>query len=342
MSEYRRDPLSNHWVIMAPERELRPRKGSWDERVGGCPFCPGHEAETPPQAAAYSVDGQLISQGRWQVRVVPNKYPAVCDIPPDPLSNDAFFQTRQGVGVHEVIVDCPDHGTSLRQLPTRHAALIFQAYRDRLVHWREDPRLAYGQIFKNSGPGAGASLEHPHSQLIATPVVPTQVSSELSRSRRFFRRQGSCVFCGMLERELAAGVRVVAQTDQFVVICPFASQFAYETWILPKRHGSHFEFAQDGQIEGLAMLVQDVLRRLECLLNDPEFNYLIHTAPFRVRQLPYYHWHVEIFPRLAQTAGFEWGAGDYINSVAPEQAAEQLRHAWPTGSPPAAVPKPTG
>ncbi len=329
MSEFRRDPLSDHWVIIAPDRESRPRGSVRHPSADGCPFCPGHEADTPPQVAAYAADGRLITRGRWQVRVVPNKYPAVQDTLPARAATRDFFETRHGIGVHEVIIDCPDHWASLRQLSAHQAALVFRAYRDRLVHWREDPRLAYGQIFKNSGPGAGATLDHPHSQLIATPVVPTQVTSELVLSRRFFRRQGRCAFCVMLERELAAGIRVVAETDQFVVICPFASQFAYETWIVPKRHGSHFEFAEDGQIEGLAVQTQNVLRRLECLLNDPEFNYLIHTAPFRSQQLPHYHWHLEVFPRLAHIAGFEWSAGDYINSVAPEQAAEQLRNAWP-------------
>lgn len=333
MSEFRKDPLSDHWVIIAPNRAERPEQfeASSGRLPGRCPFCRGHEQDTPPASAAYSASGEPIVEGPWQVRVVPNKYPAVEDVGQAQPARRGFYEVLHGVGVHEVIIECPDHVSDFGCLSDADAGLVFRTYRDRLAHWRNDSRLAYGQLFKNSGNAAGASLEHAHSQLIATPVVPTQVQSELERSWAFFQQHGRCVFCEMLEREVAEGTRVVAETAEFVAICPFASQFAYETWIIPKDHASQFEFAKDGELGSLACLVRDLVRRVDCLLKDPGFNYLIHTAPFGSGHLQHYHWHLEFFPRLAKTAGFEWGAGDYINIVAPEQAAAMLRAAGAAG-----------
>ena len=328
MSEFRKDPLSDHWVIIAPNRAERPEQfdgGASGRLPGRCPFCRGHEDDTPEQSAAYSASGKLIDQGPWQLRVIPNKYPAVENMGEARPDVRDFYETRHGVGVHEVIIECPDHVTAFSELSDQQVALVFRAYRDRIAHWRAAPRLAYAQIFKNSGSAAGASLEHAHSQLVATPVVPTQLQTELLRSAEYFREHGTCVFCDMLQRELDGGTRVVAESEDFVAFCPFASQFPYETWILPRHHSSHFEFTEDGQLEALALLVKELVRRVEHLLNDPGFNYLIHTAPFDSTHLRHYHWHLEIFPRVSKTAGFEWGAGDYINIVAPEQAAAVLR-----------------
>jgi UDPglucose--hexose-1-phosphate uridylyltransferase len=328
MSEFRKDPLSDHWVIIAPNRAERPEQfevGTGMRSPGRCPFCRGHEEDTPEQTAAYSGSGKLIAQGDWQVRVIPNKYPAVENVRDELPAKRGFFETRHGIGVHEVIIECPDHVTAFSRLDAWQVALVFLAYRDRLAYWRGDPRLAYAQIFKNSGAAAGASLEHAHSQMIATPVVPTQLETELQRSADYFHRHGCCVFCDMLDRELAERTRVVAETERFVAFCPFASQFPYETWILPRQHSSHFEFTEDGKLVELASITRNVVRRMEDLLNDPGFNYLIHTAPFGSTHLRHYHWHVEIFPRVSRTAGFEWGAGDYINMVTPERAAGMLR-----------------
>jgi UDPglucose--hexose-1-phosphate uridylyltransferase len=330
MSEFRKDPLSDHWVIIAPNRAARPEQFGLEGATRGparCPFCRGNEMDTPQQLAIYSAGGQLIERGPWQVRVIPNKFPAVENVRIGRPDQTEFYQTRHGVGVHEVIVESPDHLTSWARLNDQLVTVIFQAYRDRMAHWRGDPRLAYAQIFKNSGNAAGASLEHAHSQLIATPVVPTQIETELKRSADYFQLHRRCVFCEMIEREFAEQSRVVAQTDDFIAFCPFASQFPYEVWILPREHSSHFEFVEDGKLAGLAGLVRDLVGRVEHLLNDPGFNYLIHTAPFGSTHLRHYHWHVEIFPRVSKTAGFEWGAGDYINIVTPEQAAATLRSA---------------
>jgi UDPglucose--hexose-1-phosphate uridylyltransferase len=336
MSEFRKDPLSDHWVIIAPNRAQRPEQfdvGPSRQSPGRCPFCKGHEEDTPAQTAAYSASGKLIEQGPWQVRVIPNKFPAVENVHDRRPTRHDFYETQHGVGVHEVIIECPNHVTAFSQLDDHEVALVFLAYRDRMAHWRGDPRLAYAQIFKNSGAAAGASLEHAHSQMIATPVVPTQIENELNRAEQYFLGHGRCVFCEMIDRELAERTRMVAETERFVAFCPFASQFPYETWILPRQHSSHFEFTEDGKLVELAGLTRNLVSRMEHLLNDPGFNYLIHTAPFGSTHLRHYHWHVEILPRVSRTAGFEWGAGDYINIVTPEAAAEVLRStATPIGT----------
>ena len=334
MSEFRKDPLSDHWVIIAPNRANRPEQ--FEAEAGQyvperCPFCAGHEADTPPEVVAYGTNGTPSTGDDWRVRVVPNLYPAVGGAESPLAESDALYQTRPGVGAHEVIVESPDHVISFSQLDDGQAALVLQAYRDRLIELGKDRRLAYGQIFKNSGAAAGASLEHAHSQLIATAVVPTQVQHELAKSQSFHEQQGRCVFCVMLEEELAEGTRIVAESPQFVAFCPFASQFPYETWILPRQHSSRFESTEPGQLAEFAALLKGIVGRVESLRSDPAFNYLIHTAPFDTPPLSHYHWHLEISPRLTKTAGFEWGAGDYINTVAPEQAARKLRITSPQG-----------
>jgi UDPglucose--hexose-1-phosphate uridylyltransferase len=200
-------------------------------------------------------------------------------------------------------------------------------YRQRLVDLQRDPRLVYGMLFKNVGPGAGASLEHAHSQLIATPVVPISVSEEMSGSGKYFDERGRCIFCDIIRQELDDGRRMVLESAQFAAFCPFASRFPYETWVVPKEHGSHYEQLSRSTAEELAVVMRQVLGRLESALDRPAYNYIIHTAPFDTQQLRHYHWHIEIMPRLTNVAGFEWGTGFYINPVPPEEAAAFLRTA---------------
>ncbi len=204
---------------------------------------------------------------------------------------------------------------------------VLWVYRDRLVDLKRDPRLVHGLIFKNQGAPAGASLEHSHSQLIVTPVVPISVWEEMTGSLEFFNYRGRCIYCDMVQQELAAGSRVVLDTRSFLVLAPFASRFPFETWIIPKQHSSQYENIPRQGIEDLGVVLRSVLRKLELALDDPPYNYVFHTAPFDAKELPHYHWHIEIFPRLTRVAGFEWGSGFYINPVMPEEAASFLRDA---------------
>ena len=202
---------------------------------------------------------------------------------------------------------------------------MFWVYRDRLVDLKKDPRLVYGMIFKNVGAAAGASLEHTHSQLIVTPIVPINVWEEMTGSLEFYNYRGRCVYCDMIQQELATEKRIVLDTPGFVAFCPFASRFPFETWILPKNHSSHFENIQKNEVEELSGVMRQVIVKVEAALDQPAYNYIVHTAPFDTQELGHYHWHIEIMPSLTKTAGFEWGTGFYINPVPPEQAAAFLR-----------------
>ncbi len=328
MPEFRKDPVSDHWVIIAPNRALRPGQFAADagERaLGRCPFCRGHEADTPNAVATYDRQGRSSDDAQWQVRVVPNRYPALADTEQSPAVAPSLYEVGPGYRAHEVIVEAPDHVLSFGELDDCQAELVFIAYRDRLRMLRANPKIAYGQLFKNSGSAAGASLEHTHSQLIGTPIVPTQIQAELARSRTYFERHGRCVFCAMMDLELSTGTRLVAENEAFLAFCPFASQFPYEVWILPRRHHCSFDMSEDGETGALARLVRDLVCGVESALRNPAFNFLIHTSPFRLSPVSYFHWHLEFSPRLTKTAGFEWGAGDYINTVSPEDAASKLR-----------------
>jgi UDPglucose--hexose-1-phosphate uridylyltransferase len=204
-------------------------------------------------------------------------------------------------------------------------AEVLNAYKARLLDLKRDRRLHYGMLFKNVGLAGGASLEHTHSQLIATPVVPRRVIEEVQGSRRFFDYRDRCVYCDIIDQEMSSDERMVMSTDRFVVVTAYAARFPFEMWLLPRRHQSHFEAMTPEETEELAFVLKRVLRRLERALEKPPYNYLLHTAPFNAESLDSFHWHLEIIPRVTRTAGFEWGTGFYINPVPPETAAEFLR-----------------
>ncbi len=332
MSEFRQDPLSRRWVIIGGERGGRPNEFvEAATRASGisCPFCAGHEAETPPAIASYSSNGK----GKWLVRVVPNKFPAVT---PDqasqgPASHHSALTTHHspspapGFGSHEVIIESPRHVASLSDLTDAEAQAVFAAYRDRLLKLKAEGPYRYVQIFKNVGPAAGASLEHVHSQLVALPGVPEVIEQELKSSAEFFQQQKRSLLLDMLERELAAGDRIVAQTDRFVAFCPYASRFGYEVWIAPRRHQPRYEDVAAGELGELSGLARDIIGRIERAAGQASYNYFLHTQPFDMPAYDHYHWHIEIIPRLTKVAGFEWGTGCFINPYSPEAAAEHLR-----------------
>jgi UDPglucose--hexose-1-phosphate uridylyltransferase len=230
-----------------------------------------------------------------------------------------------GIGAHEVIIECPQHEITMANLSEENIREVLWVYRDRLVDLKKDPRLVYGMVFKNVGAAAGASLEHTHSQLIVTPIVPINVWEEMTGALEFFNYRGRCIYCDMIHQELASNNRIVLDTPNFVSLAPFASRFPFETWILPKNHNSHYENIQKTEVDELGMVLKTILLKLEVALEKPAYNYIIHTSPFDTQALPHYHWHIEVIPRLTRVAGFEWGTGFYINPVPPEQAAAFLR-----------------
>jgi UDPglucose--hexose-1-phosphate uridylyltransferase len=230
-----------------------------------------------------------------------------------------------GIGAHEVIIESPRHIQSLTSLDNGNVEEVLSCYRDRLIDLKSDKRFVYGLLFKNVGFSAGASLEHTHSQLIVTPIVPPLVANEIANAKAFYQRTEKCLFCDMIQQEIETDKRVVISTDNFVVFAPFASRFPFETWILPKKHESNFENLQEDEAKELAYVLKSVLAKLEATLDFPPYNYIIHSAPFNVTESKHFHWHIEIIPRLTNIAGFEWGTGFYINPTPPEESAELLR-----------------
>lgn len=328
MPDLRKDPIVGRWVIIATDRAKRPQDFGHEQtiRIGGfCPFCQKNEDKTPPEILAYREPHTSPNDDGWRVRVVPNKFPALQVEGALDKRGDGIYDLMNGVGAHEVIIECPHHEVSMARLSIENIREVLWVYRDRLVDLKRDPRLVHGLIFKNVGALAGASLEHSHSQLIVTPVVPVSIGEEMNGSLEFFNYRGRCIYCDMIQQELATGTRIVLDTPNFVVFCPFASRFPFETWVLPKQHSSHYENIPRQGVEEMGLVLKTILMKLESALDEPPYNYIIHTAPFDTKEVPHYHWHLEIIPRMTRIAGFEWGSGFYINPVLPEQAAAFLR-----------------
>jgi len=328
MPELRKDPVMGTWVIISSERSQRPHAF---ENVHTkttpklCPFCPGNESNTPPEIIAYRPNKSAQNQPGWNLRVISNKYPAL--IVEGDLNREAIglYDKMHGVGAHEVIIETPEHDRHISEMTDEQARDVFWAYRERMLDLVKDFRLKYILVFKNHGEAAGASLEHPHSQLIATPIIPKRVMEEIEGSRHYFEVKHSCVFCDIIKQELATDERVVFENDSFICIQPFAPRFPFESWILPKKHLASFPEMDPKEYLLLGRAVKELLMRLKVALNDPPFNYIIHTSPMDKEHDTYYHWHIEVIPKLTKVAGFEWGTGFYINPTSPETAAEFLK-----------------
>lgn len=330
MPELRKDPITGRWVIIATDRVKRPTDFSRETVVikGGrfCPFCPGNELKTPPEVLAYRQGGAANEQG-WSVRVVPNKFPALRVEGNLERQGEGMYDKMDGVGAHEVIIETPDHMATLGDLGDKQIESVLWAFRDRTLDLKRDIRLKYILFFKNHGEAAGASLEHSHSQLIALPVVPKRVQEEIDGALRYYDFKERCVYCDIVRQESEGGGRVVLETDYFLAVCPYAPRFPFESWIVPRRHASHFEMADAQQLENLAWVLRTLVRKMDKVLERPPYNYVLHTAPIHEPHMAHYHWHLEVIPKLTKVAGFEWGTGFYLNPTPPEEAARFLRDA---------------
>lgn len=329
MNEIRQDPVTGRRVIISTHRDARPNEFSCevatplelDTSAAACPFCAG-QMQTPPMVARF---GESNNRS-WQVCVVPNLYPVLEMPAEEPATNDAvLFSSQPARGHHEVVIESPTHVTRMSELSLEQIVLMLRAYRDRMLFMRAQPDVVYVQAMKNSGLEAGASLKHTHSQLFGLNFVPQQIQDELDGAKAYWETSGRCLFCDMAEQESKAGKRVVVETNDFIAWCPFASRFAFETCVAPKAHTARFETCDNRMLEKLGALFQIILRRIERHPRITAFNYLIHSLPFDSDRDDHYHWHIEIIPRIAKQAGFEWGTGVLINTVAPERAASELR-----------------
>jgi len=331
MPELRKDPITFEWVIIAGERKNRPQEFAKAQENGElpsydpkCPFCPGNEHLTPPEIMAIR-DGQ--ASPNWSVRVVPNKYPALRIEGSTERLGKGMFDYMDGVGAHEVIVETPLHNARISTLPQEQVKRVLTVYKERILDLKKDTRFLYILVFRNEGEDAGASLRHPHSQLIALPFVPQEVVLEIEGMKRYYAFHERCPFCDMVKEELSYKERVVAESENLLAIEPFASKYPFETLIIPKRHHASFADENDCLLEELAAFLGNVLRRLDKALNNPPYNYTLHNVPLQSHSADGFHWHLEIIPRLSTPAGFELGSGIYINTVSPEAAAEILREA---------------
>ncbi len=329
MPELRKDPIVGRWVIISTDRGRRPSdfgRPVAPKRSGFCPFCLGNEEKTPPEVFAVREPGTNPDTPGWRVRVVSNKFPALLIEGNLNRKAEGIYDKMNGVGAHEVVIESPTHDCELSAHAIEQIHLVLLAYRARMIDLARDKRFRYIQVFKNHGEAAGASLEHSHTQLVATPIVPRRILDELKGCQQHFEMKERCIFCDIIDQELTVGKRVVADNAEYLAIEPFAPRFPFETWILPKAHQSSFEQSYQGNYFTLARILKETLLRINLTLGAPPYNFVIHTSPCNEPHGPQqFHWHLEIMPKLTRVAGFEWGTGFYINPTPPEDAATYLR-----------------
>jgi UDPglucose--hexose-1-phosphate uridylyltransferase len=386
MSELRRDAITGRYVIIAPERRLSREAFRRPSPVGAmdgdlCPFCEGQEALAGREILAWRNPGTAHDGPGWQVRVVANREPALRIEAQLGDATESLFQWFGGLGAHEVIIESPDHRATLATMAGEQVERVLWAWRERVRDLRRDFRFESFLIVKNFGAQAGATLDHPHSQLLAMPLVPQHLEDELSGARTYFERRGRCVFCDLVEHEAVNHTRVISSDDRAIAFAPFAARVPFETWIIAREHCGPLEGVTDAALYAVAARLHDVMRRLDRVLLSPAFTLLLHAAPVEDAQPvaieprrdlltapyppnadatstpdsarrtpdsglrasdpaptlhaalrtshPYYHWHIEVIPRLLAVPGLAWDGGIHINPVPPEEAAQALRDATP-------------
>ena len=338
MPELRRDPVVGYWTIISTERSRRPIEMKpqpfADQNV--CAFCEGREADTTSEVYALRKPGSMPNSPGWEVRVITSKTPLLSESAPFDRYGQGLYDLMEGVGKHEVIIESPSHKDDLDELEVAQIEQVIGVYVHRLKELEKDPRFKYALLFKNHGLASGTSevaIRHSHSQLIATPITPKRVKEELLATKSYFDRKERCVVCDILRQETGDGSRLVAQNKFFFAFCPFASRSPFEIWIVPKTHSPDFSEMDPKLFKDFAALLKECLSRIKVLLNDPPYNFILHTAPYRHKKKGIYwktidedyHWYLYIAPRLSQNAGFEWGTGIHINPTPPEDAALLLR-----------------
>jgi len=329
MSELRRDPVIGRWVIIDSSRNFGKSDGksqhcSTDESV--CPFCPGNEYMTRNEILVFPhLKNRVPNSKDWQLRVIPNNKPVLEIEGSLKRRADGMYDKMDGVGAHEIIIETPLHSVKPSQSGAEYYERVFRAAVERIRDLRNDSRIEYILFFKNYGIDANAVFEHPYSQLIAMPVVPKRVKEEIEGGKKYFTYKERCVFCDIVSNETAGASRMVCENDFFAALCPYASRYPFETWIIPKNHSSDFDSISQKETAAYAQISAAVYSKLNKVLDDCAYSSLTHTGPLKDKNAAYYHWHCEIIPKLTKTSGFEWGTGLYINPVSPEEAAKYLR-----------------
>ncbi|MBF0406426.1 MAG: galactose-1-phosphate uridylyltransferase [Candidatus Riflebacteria bacterium] len=330
MSEIRYNAITGDWVIIAVERAKRPMNFADVSQtietpsfVESCPFCRGNESTSADEEFRISDE-----KGNWKIRSVRNKFSALAGSG-DPVILDQSRKTINGVGRHEVIIESPLHNHIIAFHSPDETYNLLSVYRNRFLNFYSDSRVKHVILYKNHGPDAGTSLEHPHSQIVGTPVIPGQVIQRLNLAEKSMIETGKCLYCQTMSEELTEKKRLIDETEHFVAFIPFASLSPYHVWIFPKKHSACFSTACAEAMTDLSILLHKILGKLYTALHNPSFNFVIRSLSPIESDLPYFHWYLAIVPRLSKAAGFELGTGMYINSSVPELSAENLRAAVP-------------
>jgi UDPglucose--hexose-1-phosphate uridylyltransferase len=339
--EYRYDPLQGEWVIVSSVRSERPDEFASSPRErAACPFCPGEEHRTPEEIAA-----RRNPDDTWRLRVVPNKFPALCcqssANDASPAKEQRLYGSLPGFGSHEVVIETPQHVSAVHERPLDDIESLLQMYAERVEALYANPRLHYVSVFRNSGAAAGASLVHPHSQIIAMDRLPPLLTRRLDASHHHYHEHRRCMLCDITEAEVQAGSRLLHVDDHCVAFCPPASRFPYQILLVARTHNHDFSASHPEDLRALASALRTLVGYLHRRLDAPAYNWLLHTAPNPARAARsaaevdvegHFHTYIEIFPRQTRVAGFEWSTGFFINPVPPEVAARNLRDATPKPS----------
>jgi UDPglucose--hexose-1-phosphate uridylyltransferase len=335
LSEFRQNMATKEWVIVAPSRGKRPsdyaklsaKRPLPPPHRDDCPFCLGCEGQTPEPVYIWPKDGN------WRIRVVPNKFAA---LQPDSATTRTYvgsFLAAKGHGIAEVVIETPEHNKTIATMQPETVSEILTAYRERLRAILTDETINLITIFRNYGPLAGTSLEHPHSQIIATPMVPPHVRNPIEQAVLHYDKNGTCVYCDMIAEEMRQKERIIIESEHFLAFCPWAARTPFESRIYPKRHAASYSDINDKEIADLALVLRNLLGKVYNLLENPDYNYILRSAPVGDENARYLHWYLMIIPKITTPAGFEIGSGIYINSVPPEESAKYLRDTNPDPPP---------
>lgn len=327
------NPITGEWTIIATERARRPHTPNQEEEPihsgdahdPDCFFCYGNEHTTPPEVLSYREKSGAPDSPGWTLRVVTNKYSALNMNGEFNIENNGLQSSSYARGAAEVVIESPHHTLNTALFPEAQIGLLLKTYRERYLALCQDHDIKYIAMFKNNGSPAGASLSHPHSQIIATPIIPPVVEQELHGAKKYFNRNKRCIYCDMVESELKDKARIICENEEFVSFAPYASKSPFETWVMPKFHTCSYADLSDKQVKSLSQVWKAVLYKIYRGLENPPYNYFIHTSPTQGNHKKYYHWHMELIPKMTILAGFELGTGMYINIAIPEESAEYLR-----------------
>ncbi|MBN1299411.1 MAG: galactose-1-phosphate uridylyltransferase [Actinobacteria bacterium] len=334
MPEYRKDIILDEWVIISTERAKRPENFREDKikipvtDAGVCPFDKGNESMTPPEILRINKEGIITDKNdaNWQMRVVPNKFPALTPAAEPMSKNYGIYTSMDGFGLHEVVIHSPEHITNISRLDIRQIKMLLDVYARRIRDIKTSTKIESVTLMLNQGKDAGASIEHSHSQIFGLPLIPPVLEKEIYGTARYFKRTKKCAMCAIIEFELAEDKRVVYKNDDFIIIQPYASRNPFETWIVPKAHEANFENIEDGRILNFADCLKKVVDFFYFELGGASFNYYIHTGPLHLEEFNlHYHWNFELIPKLSIKAGFEVATGIDICITTPEYTAEFMK-----------------